>query len=99
MFSFEVSITIITTIWSFLKLAQKAHLTYLRDYVGSLSRDISGNPTVNYQINATANKGESGALNGTFNICDYLEKMHQPPDSAEPEENCPPSEGPVRNCL
>jgi hypothetical protein len=51
--------------------------------------------TVDYQINATANTGDVGALNGTFHICDYLEKMHQPPDSNEPEKACPPSEGPI----
>lgn len=62
---------------------------------GSFARDISAASTVDYQINATANTGDFGALNGTFHICDYLEKMHQPPDSNEPEKVCPPSEGPV----
>ncbi|PQE19184.1 Phosphatidylglycerol phosphatidylinositol transfer protein [Rutstroemia sp. NJR-2017a BBW] len=62
---------------------------------GNLMRDISAYSTVDYQINATANTGDVGALNGTFHICDYLEKMHQPPDSNEPEKACPPSKGPV----
>ncbi|KAF2236376.1 hypothetical protein EV356DRAFT_530997 [Viridothelium virens] len=62
---------------------------------GNLTSDISRYSTVDYQINVTANTGDSGALNGTFHICDYLEKMHQPPDSDEPEKACPPSEGPV----
>jgi hypothetical protein len=60
-----------------------------------LTRDISRYSTVNYQTNVTANTGDSGALNGTFYIYDYLEKMHQPPDSDEPEKACPPSEGSV----
>lgn len=64
-------------------------------YAGNLNSDIPGSSTVEYQINVTANTGEFGALNGTFHICDYLEKMHQPPDSKEPEKACPPSKGPV----
>ena len=64
-------------------------------YAGNLNRDIPDSSTVEYQINVTANTGEFGALNGTFHICDYLEKMHQPPDSNEPEKACPPSKGPV----
>ncbi|KAB8296272.1 hypothetical protein EYC80_009046 [Monilinia laxa] len=62
---------------------------------GTLSRDISPYSTVDYQLNITVNTGDFGALNGTFYICDYLEKMHQPPDSNEPEKACPPSKGPV----
>lgn len=48
---------------------------------------------MDYQINATANNGDSGALNGTFHICDYLEKLYQPPDSNKVEKVCPPSKG------
>lgn len=66
-----------------------------RHHVGNLSRKISEYSTVDYQINATANTGDFGALNGTFHICDYLEKMHLPPDSNEPEKACPPSKGPI----
>ncbi|TAQ89242.1 hypothetical protein B7494_g2440 [Chlorociboria aeruginascens] len=62
---------------------------------GNLTRDVSSYSTVDYQINVTANTGDFGALNGTFHICDFLEKMHQPPDSDEPEKACPPSEGSV----
>ncbi|KAJ3473473.1 hypothetical protein NLG97_g10287 [Lecanicillium saksenae] len=61
----------------------------------NLTRNIPAHSTVDYQINATANTGDVGALNGTFHICDYLEKMHQPPDSNDPEKACPPSEGPI----
>ena len=64
-------------------------------YAGNLTHDISAYSTVDYQFNATANTGDSGSLNGTFHICDYLEKMHQPPNSSEPEKACPPSKGPV----
>ena len=63
--------------------------------LGTLSRNISRNLTVDYQINATANTGDFGALNGTFHICDHLEKMHQPPGSNVPEVLCPPSKGPI----
>lgn len=63
--------------------------------LGNLTRNLSRDSTVDYQINVTANTGDTGALNGTFHICDYLEKMHQPPDSNEPEKACPPSEGAV----
>ncbi len=59
----------------------------------NFTRDISVNSTVDYQINATANTGDFGALNGTFHICDYLEKLHQPPASNETEKVCPPSKG------
>ncbi len=55
--------------------------------------DISVNSTVGYKINATANTGDFGALNGTFDICDCLEKLHQPPGSNETERVCPPSKG------
>ncbi len=34
-----------------------------------------------------------GFANGTFHICDYLEKLHQPPGSNEIEKGCPPSLG------
>ncbi|KAI9649430.1 hypothetical protein NHQ30_002006 [Ciborinia camelliae] len=62
---------------------------------GNFTRDISPYSTVDYQFNITANTGDFGTFNGTFNICDYLEKMHQPPDSNEPEKACPPNEGSV----
>ena len=70
---------------------------YLSDtsFPGTFSQDISINSSVDYQINITANNGDSGAFNGTYHICDYIEKMHQPPDSDNPEKNCPPSRGPV----
>ncbi|KAL9049058.1 MAG: hypothetical protein Q9162_007412 [Coniocarpon cinnabarinum] len=62
---------------------------------GTFTHDIPISSTVEYQINATANTGDVGALNGTFHICDYLEKMHQPPESNEPEKACLPSRGRV----
>ncbi|KUJ15588.1 uncharacterized protein LY89DRAFT_671041 [Mollisia scopiformis] len=62
---------------------------------GNSTRNLSRNSTVDYQINATANTGDFGTLRGTFNICDYLEKMHQPPNSSVPEKACPPREGPI----
>jgi len=81
-------------------IANRPYVPYLNEEIdvmiwGNLTRNISVHSTVDYQINATANTGDVGALNGTFHICDYLEKMHQPPDSNEPEKACPPSEGPI----
>lgn len=64
-------------------------------HTGNLSRNISANATVEWQTEVIANNGQYGSLNGTFHICDYLEKMHQPPDSTVPEKVCPPSEGPI----
>ncbi|TGO09785.1 hypothetical protein BTUL_0154g00080 [Botrytis tulipae] len=49
---------------------------------------------VDYQIDITANTGDFGALNGTFQICDCIEQMRQAPDW-NITKSCPPSKGAV----
>ncbi|KAF4633678.1 hypothetical protein G7Y89_g4420 [Cudoniella acicularis] len=82
------------------RIVNVPQVPYLDDVIdvfiwGNFTRDISNDSTIDYQINVTANTGDFGALNGTFNICDCIDQMRQPPYSKKPERACPPSEGPV----
>jgi len=61
---------------------------------GNFTKNVSAASTVDWDVIVRANPGDTGELNGTFHICDYMEEMRQPPGS-DIERSCPPSKGPV----
>ncbi|KAF2154836.1 hypothetical protein K461DRAFT_291745 [Myriangium duriaei CBS 260.36] len=82
------------------RLQNKPQIPYLNEEIdvliwGAFARNISALSTVRYWINATANNGESGSINGTFHICSYLEMMQRPGSDDERVVQCPPSQGPI----
>lgn len=59
--------------------------------------NLSAASKVSYTINATANNGDHGSLQGYLHLCDALERMQQPPNASDPNpiKTCPPKKGPV----